>query len=62
MMSNGQVFAFLFWVVALATYGGIQVDAQDEAQVVQVFQEADAIPSPEEVNVNLNLFNQSSEF
>ncbi|EFX85760.1 hypothetical protein DAPPUDRAFT_237236 [Daphnia pulex] len=47
MMSN-RVFAFLLLLLALATYGGISVDAQGEAQVIEVFQEADAIPSPEE--------------
>jgi hypothetical protein len=48
MMSN-RVFAFLLLLLALATYGGISVDAQGEAQVIEVFQEADANPSPEEV-------------
>ena len=49
MMSNGRMFAFLLLLVALANYGGVSVDAQGEPQVVEVFQETDAIPLAEEV-------------
>lgn len=49
------MFAFLLLLVALANYGGVSVDAQGEAQVVEVFQEADAIPSPEEVNLKFEI-------
>lgn len=45
-----------FLLLALASYG---VDAQEpqEAQLVEVFQESDAIPSPDEVNL-FNFFNK----
>lgn len=57
------MFAFLLLLLALATYGGIAVDAQGEAQVIEVFQEADAVPSPEEVKIEIKIgLNQSSEF
>ena len=59
MMSNGRMFAFLLLLVALANYGGVFVEAQGEPQVVEVFQETDAIPLAEEVKSKFQ-FDQSS--
>nr|CAH0098304.1 unnamed protein product [Daphnia galeata] len=62
MKSNGRMFAFLLLLVALANYGGVSVDAQGEPQVVEVFQETDAIPLAEEGEANGRSFGPFGNF